>query len=52
MNKKMYKQPIVETERLEITGQTLCASPGAGISAGTGGGTTGSMGSGDPIGGD
>ena len=24
--KKMYKQPIVETERFRISGQTLCAS--------------------------
>lgn len=26
MKKKMYIQPTVETERLEIIGQTLCAS--------------------------
>ena len=37
--KKNYNQPIVETERLEITGQTLCASPAPGnIDNGGGGG--------------
>ena len=44
--KKNYNQPIVETARLEITGQTLCASPGAGISGGSGSGTTGDIGGG------
>ena len=41
--KKMYKQPIVEATELIAGGQALCTSPGAGISAGTGGGTTGDI---------
>ena len=39
----MYKQPIVEATELIAGGQALCTSPGAGISAGTGGGTTGDI---------
>ena len=36
--KKNYNQPIVETTRLEIYGQALCASPtGLPISGGGGG---------------
>ena len=47
--KKNYNQPMVETTDLIAGGQALCASP-AGISGGTGGGTTGDIGSGsDPI---
>ena len=42
--KKMYKQPVVETTELIAGGQALCSSP-AGIGAGTGGGTTGDIGS-------
>ena len=38
--KKNYNQPIVETTDLIAGGQALCASPAAGIGAGTGGGTT------------
>ena len=44
--KKNYNQPIVETARLEITGQTLCASPGALINSGSG---TGGLGGGEEI---
>ena len=39
----MYIQPMVETTELIAGGQALCTSPGAGISAGTGGGTTGDI---------
>ena len=36
--KKLYMQPIVETESLEISGQALCASPTTGnIDLGGGG---------------
>lgn len=39
--KKMYIQPIVETEGLEITGQTLCTSTQfGGDTSGLGGGET------------
>ena len=44
--KKIYNQPIVETTELIAGGQALCSSPAAGIGAGTGGGTTGDIGSG------
>ena len=45
--KKNYNQPIVETTELIAGGQALCSSPAAGIGAGTGGGTTGDIVSGD-----
>ena len=48
----MYIQPKVETTALIAGGQALCTSPGAGISAGTGGGNTGNIstpGNTDPI---
>lgn len=42
---------MVETTELIAGGQALCTSPGAGISAGTGGGNTGNINNGntDPI---
>jgi hypothetical protein len=50
--KRIYNQPTVTTVNLLGGSVMQAASPAPGISAGTGGGTTGSMGSGDPIGGD
>ena len=50
--KKNYNHPMVETTDLIAGGQALCASP-AGISGGSGGGTTNDIpGGGSSIGGD
>ena len=52
--KKNYNQPIVEATDLIAGSQALCASPAAGISGGTGSGTTGDIigGGSDPVGGE
>ena len=53
--KKNYNQPIVEAAEVFVTSLMQAASPAAGISAGTGGGTTGDInvpGGGNPLGGD
>jgi hypothetical protein len=46
MKKKIYNQPRVETMQLMPSTVVLAGSPGKGIGAGTGGGTTGNIGSG------
>ena len=50
--KKLYMQPCVEATQLQLSTMVLAGSPGASISAGTGGGTTGDsgIGGGNPIG--
>lgn len=42
--KKLYMQPCVEATQLQLSSMVLNVSPGAGISAGTGSGTTGDIG--------
>lgn len=46
--KKLYMQPYVEATQLQLSSIVLNVSPGASISAGTGG--TSGIGDGDPIG--
>ena len=47
--KKNYNRPIVELMQMMPGSMVMAGSPAAGIS---GGGSTGDMGTGDPIGGD